>query len=302
MVTKRITANFFYLNEPENNVGVMEKLLKNQQQIISGNNVQNIKVSNFYLRITDLKKETDDNGDYWWCGIIERLETTEQVESSNLAGIKKVYAVKDDEGPIINTGFLYYPKTNTILLHKKQGGVNYQNLGIFFRKLLKETNILTKDIRKFTIDIMPDLDKLDRLKNSSNILALEYSIKMPENISSLQKANRPIFGDIFLANHLGGKTMKVQIKSEGLNVKETVRKVLEVMKLGDDNVRSLKAITEHSEIEEPLDLLTTRFTDFEDQNFKKGQRETVVTIMDGLNIIFKKQKGLIEVMYIRNDE
>ena len=151
MTTKRIQCNFFYFQESEK--GKINQLFETQKAILDNRKVTNIPVSNFFLRITFLEKRNDISK-HWWVGIIERLETTEEVESSDLAGNKKVYASGEDEGPIKNTGFLYDPQTNTVVLHRKIGGVNEANMGVFIRKLLKELGIVNKGINNYKMHVL----------------------------------------------------------------------------------------------------------------------------------------------------
>lgn len=299
MATKRIQCNFFYIQEHEN--GKINQLFETQKITLNNKKVTNIQVSNFYLRITFLNKISDNNK-HWWVGIIERLETTEQVESSDLIGNNKVYASGEDEGPIKNTGFLYDPQTNTVALHRKIGGVSDVNFGIFIRKILKQLGLVNKGINNYKLHVLPDLNKLDRLSKAPHIHSLEYSFKLPENHEGQKSNNRPIFGDMLLASKLGGEYMKVGIRANSMNVKETIQKVLRIKELGDENVKSLKVITEHNSIEEPLDLLSSKFTDYIDIELKKGKKETVVTIMDNVFKIFKNQQTLIEKMYLQRNQ
>jgi len=295
MATKRINCNFFYFQEKEQ--GKINELFENQKNTINSNRVTNIPVSNFFLRITFLQKHQVQNK-HWWIGIVERLETTEEVESSNLVGNRKVHATGEDEGPTRNTGFLYDPQTKTVALHRKIGGVNDVNFGIFIRKLLKELQIVQAGINDYKLHVLPDLNKLDRLNKAPHIHSLEYSFKLPEDLTSSSSGNRPIFGDILLASKLGGDYMKVAIRSDKMDVRETIKKVLKIRELGEDNVKSLRVVTEHNDIEEPLDLLSSRFTDFIDVELKKGEKETVVVVMDAVYKIFNNQKTLIETMYL----
>ncbi|MGG2111933.1 hypothetical protein ABFY60_15645 [Lysinibacillus pakistanensis] len=299
MVTKTIRCNFFYFQEFEN--GKIDDMFEKQKVILNNKKVTNIKVSNFFLRITFLEKHSEINK-HWWVGIIERLETTEEVESSNLVGDKKVYASGEDEGPIKNTGFLYDPQTKTVALHKKIGGVNDVNFGIFIRRLLKQLGVVNNKINEYKLHVLPDLNKLDRLRKAPHIHSLEYSFKLPENYTSIKSEDRAIVGDIFLASKLGGSYMKVKIKADKMNVKETIQKVFRIKELGEDNVNTLKVVAEHNSIEEPLDLLSSRFTDFIDVELKRGKKETVVLIMDTVFKIFKNQQTLIETMYIRGNK
>lgn len=301
MPTKRITCNFFNFSEPTGYEGRIDLLFEGQKALINNQKVENVEVAGDILRITFLEKKT--SGSYhWWVGIVERLDVSEQGEISNLEGQKTVYGTKEDEGPIVNTGFVYYPLTKTVALHRKIGGVNDKKFGVFIRKLLKQTNTSEKS-SKFTMDVLPDLSKLDRLYNTNHINKLEYSFAMPENLGSQKSETRTIFGDIFLADKLGGKNMKVQIRADEMNVSQTIQKVKQLFNFfGSDQLTSLKVVTEHNDIEEPLDLLSNKFTDYIDVTLKKGQKETVVVIMDTIDKIFLKQRTLIQKMYINEDE
>lgn len=300
MPKKRIQCNFFKLSEPPGLAGTIDRLLENQKKVLEQGKVVNVEVSGVILRITFLRKNTSDSK-HWWTGIIERLDVTEQAEISNLEGVKTVYGTKEDEGPITNTGFAYYPLTSTVVLHKKIGGVNDSKFGVFIRKLLRETNTVQSNSSKFVLDILPDLTKLDRLFNASQIKKLEYSFAMPENITHKKSSKRSIFGDIFLASSLGGQNIKVQIRADQMDIGQTIAKVKQLLTLGED-VGTLKAITEHNEIEEPLDLLSNRFTDYIDVDLKKGQKETVVLIMDTVDEIFLNQRTLIQKMYLNEED
>lgn len=301
MATKKIQCNFFYFEEPEKGEGKINELLEKQKVILDAQTVTNIQVSSFYLRITYLEKKTEQDRQ-WWVGIVERLETTEQVESSNLIGERKLYAAGTDEGPIKNTGFIYDPYTKTVVLHRMIGGVNDVNFGIFIRKLLRKLQVVKSGSSKYKMHILPDLYKLDRLKKSPNIHSLEYSFKLPENIAQSSSENRSILGDLFLASRLGGNHMKVTIRSDKMNVKETIKKVFKIQELGEDNINSLKVVTEHNDIEEPLDLLNSKFTDFIMVDLKKGKKITVTLVMDTINQIFNNQRKLIESMYINKEQ
>jgi hypothetical protein len=300
MPTKRIQCNFFNFQEPKEFEGKIDKLFENQKKVIDTKKVENVEVAGVILRITFLEKKKS-GAHHLWVGIIERLDVTEQGEISNLEGQKTIYGTNEDEGPIINTGFVYYPLTKTVVLHRKIGGVNDDKFGVFIRKLLKQTNVVTGNSSKFKMDVLPDLTKLDRLYNSKHISKLEYGMALPKNLQSQKSKDRSIIGDFMLANILGGERMRVQIRAEEMNVLQTIKKVKQILKLGSDNLTSLKVVTEHNQIEEPLDLLTNKFTDYIDITLKKGKKETVTLIMDTVNQIFDNQKTLIQKMYL-NDE
>lgn len=300
MAKKRIHCNFFNIQEPDGAKGKIDVLFQQQKVIIDSKKVHNVEVSGFILRITYLKRKVT-NGQHWWVGIVEKLDTTEMGEISNIAGVKSTYGQNEDEGPIVNTGFVYYPLTNTFVLHKKQGGVNDYRLGVFIRKLLKENGIAGSKSSKFVLDVLPDLTKLDRLNKANRIKTLEYSFALPENLSKLKSKDRAIFGDLLLANRLGGKRMKVLIRADEMHVSETLTKVKEILKLGTDAVSSLRATAEHGDIEEPLDLLTNKFSDFIDVELKKGKKETVDLIIETVSEIFENQRTLITNMYVNEE-
>lgn len=302
MPTKRITCNFFNFTEPDGYDGKLDLLFKNQKEILKKGKVDNVEVAGEIIRITFLEKRGTEPS-HWWVGIVERLDVTEQGEISNLEGQKTVYGTKEDEGPIVNTGFIYYPLTKTVTLQRKIGGVNDKKFGIFIRKLLKQTQTVSEKSSKFQMDVLPDLTKLDRLYNSRHIKLLEYSFAMPENLSFKKSKNRTILGDLFLADRLGGKNMRVQIRADEMDVSQTIKKVKQMISIfGSDELTSLRAVTEHNDIEEPLDLLSNKFTDYVDVTLKKGQKETVTLIMDTVDGIFNNQKTLIQKMYINNQE
>ncbi len=262
--------------------------------------VENVKVAGVILRITYLNK-IEDSTNHWWTGIVEKLDITEQGEIADLDGNRTIYAQGENEGPIVNTGFIYYPLTKTIALHKKVGGVNDKNFGVFIRKLLRQTKIVEKGSSKYIMDVLPDLNKLDRLYNSKHIKELKYSFLLPKDLSANQSEKRSIWGDFRLAKKLGGERMNVTITASEMNADQTKRKVKQILEMGNDHLSSLRAVTEHDDIEEPLDLLTNKFSDYKDIDLKKGKKETPTLIMDTINEIFIKQKKLIQTMYI-NDE
>ncbi|MED5019320.1 hypothetical protein P9847_18625 [Paenibacillus chibensis] len=297
MPTKRVTCTFFNISEPSKLKGKINELLENQYALIQSKKVHNVEVAGVYLRISFLRKESVNQNNYW-IGVIERLDTTLQGEASNLDGVRIEYATGADEGPIVNTGFAYYPLTNTFVLHRKIGGVNDDKLGIFIRKLIRQTNIVSEGFTQFKLSILPDLTKIDRFKNAARIKQLEYSFKMPENLKSLKSEKRSILGDMHLANTLGGDTMRVVVRADSLDVSKVTQKVDELLKLGGDFISSLRATTEHNGIEEPLDLLTEKFSDYEDVYLKKGNKETVDVIMDATKTIFLRQEALLKKMYL----
>ncbi|MDQ0350707.1 hypothetical protein J2R98_000510 [Alkalibacillus filiformis] len=301
MPTKRITCNFFYLNEPVDNKGQLEYLLVDQKELINEDKVFNVEVSGVILRFTNLEKKTVNQNDYW-IGIIERLDTTEQGEISNLEGEKQIFATEEDEGPIVNTGFIYYPLTNTIGLHKKIGGVNDKMLGVFIRRVLKQTNIVTKHNTKYQLDLIPDLDKITRLKKADSVKTLEYSYKIPEDISSVASEERPMFGDLLLAKYLEGDRIKVKLDAKEMDPRVIYKKVKDILTYEKDNIGSLRAVSEHNHIEEPLDLLSDRLTDYYDVDLPKGVKENEILIMETIDEIFLNQRKLLQKMYLKSEE
>lgn len=306
LATKTIRGNFFNFSEPEEEKNGIDRLFQHQQDIVNQGKVDNIEAGGNILRITFLDKKTRNSSenkemDYWWVGILEKLDVTSEGEVANLDGKRTKYAAGPDEGTIVNTGFLYYPLTNTLLLHKKQGGVNDKVFGVFIRKLLKHTNISSRHT-KYTMDVVPDMKKLLRLEKANSIKELHYSFALPKNMDSLKFQNRPILGDMYLANFLGGERIKVTIsaKEQGMKVIDTVSKVKELLKL--DSTTSLRATSEHGDITEPLDLLSDRFTDYINVTLNKNQKETATLIMDTLNQMFLNQKTLIDTMYINKQD
>lgn len=298
MPKKTIRCNFFNVNEPENLHGKVNELFNNQYEIVQSKQVQNIDVSGVVARFTFLEKLSHNNNPYW-LGIIEKLDVTEQGEASNLEGIRQVYATNPDEGPTVNTGFAYFPLTNTVTLHQKRGGITEKMLGVFLRRLLKQSGVVDSGWTKFTLDLVPDIKKLARLKKAPKVKELIYSYAIPENIGSIKSESRWIFGDHLLASRLKGERIYVKISADSMDRTQTLRKIKDVMK---NNPSSLKATTEHNDIEEPLDLLTDKFTDYVEFDLKRGKKETVTLIMDKVNEIFLRQVKLIKNMYVNNEE
>jgi hypothetical protein len=97
--------------------------------------------------------------------------------------------------------------------------------------------------------------------------------------------------------------MKVEVTATNMNSQNIVSKVTAfVDKFGLDNLGSLRATTVHNEIDEPLDLLTDKFSDFKDVTFKKEQKETPVLIMETVEELFLKQKKLLVTMYVNKSK
>lgn len=299
-----IRGNFFNFSEPNGEENGIDNLFEQQKGIIDQQKVDNIEAGGNVLRITFLEKNKENEASqrHFWVGVLEKLDVTSEGEIAKLDGTRTKYADGPDEGTIVNTGFLYYPLTKTLLLHKKHGGVNDKTFGVFIRKLIKHTGICSQHT-KFTMDVVPDAKKLLRLSNAKGIEEVQYSFSLPKNLNFKKLENRPILGDMYLAHFLGGERVKVTVsaKEQGMKVLDTVRKINDLIKLGE-NVSSLKAVSKHGDITEPLDLLSDRFTDFIRVKLDKNQKETATLIMESLKTIFSKQKTLIETMYISSDE
>ncbi|MCY8944194.1 hypothetical protein [Bacillus atrophaeus] len=306
MSSKEITirGNFFNFSEPNGEENGMDKLFAYQKSIIDQQKVDNIEAGGNVLRITFLEKQKVNEAsiNHYWVGVLEKLDVTSEGEIAKLDGSRTKYAAGPDEGTIVNTGFLYYPLTKTLLLHKKYGGVNDKSFGIFIRKLIKYTEICSQP-SKFVMDVVPDVEKLARLSNSSAIESVEYSFAMPKNLDINKLENRSILGDMALAHSLGADRIKVIIsaKEQGMKVLKTFNKIKSLAQLGE-NVSTLKAVSKHGDITEPLDLLSDRFTDYIRVKLDKNQKETATLIMDSLQKIFLNQKTLIETMYANSDD
>jgi hypothetical protein len=295
-------CNFFKLNEPKEKPGSIDRLFANEKSIIDSKKVNNVPVSGYILRITYLSRK-DMQNDHYWVGIIERLDVTEDAEVANLQGQRQHYATSPDEGLITNTGFAYYPTTQTLVLHRKIGGVNDYKFGVFIRKLIKQVGLVSNGYNKYKMDVIPDLDKMTRLINSKIVKKLEYSFAIPESMKSLKNEKRSIFGDLFMAEFLQADRMKVEVTATNMNSQNIVSKVTALVdKFGLDNLGSLRATTVHNEIDEPLDLLTDKFSDFKDVTFKKEQKETPVLIMETVEELFLKQKKLLVTMYVNKSK
>lgn len=299
-----IRGNFFNFSEPSNEENRLDKLFEHQKSIIDQQKVDNIEAGGNVLRITFLEKQKASEASlhHYWVGVLEKLDVTSEGEIAKLDGSRTKYAAGPDEGTIVNTGFLYYPLTKTLLLHKKYGGVNDKTFGIFIRKLIKYTQI-SSQYSKYMMDVVPDVEKLARLSNANAIEKVEYSFVMPKNLDINKLENRPILGDMLLAHSLGADRIKVTIsaKEQGMKVLKTVNKIKNLTHLGQ-NVSTLKAVSKHGDITEPLDLLSDRFTDYIRIKLDKNQKETATLIMDSLEKIFSNQKTLIETMYVNSDD
>ncbi|ERN52839.1 hypothetical protein [Alkalihalophilus marmarensis] len=302
---RRITANFFYVSEAEEYPRTIDDLLNLQKGVIDSGKVDNVEAGGHVLRITYIEKmQRDDHTDrHWWVGILEKLDTSSEGEIANLDGKRTAYATKPDEGTIVNTGFAYYPFTQTLVLHKKTGGVNDKVFGVYLRKLIRQTGIIPEKSSKFIIELIPDLKKLFRLENAHNIKFFEYTYKMPENAAGVQKEQRPILGDIYLARKLKADKITVRLSAkDGLEVLDTIAKAKNIIQISKkDDISTLKAISEHNGIEEPLDLINEKLTDYLDVELAKNKKETPTLVMETINNIFKKQRRLLETMYINKD-
>lgn len=294
MPTRRITGTFFYLSQaaPRTMNTLFDTLKKKfddeEEKLI------NIKVKEEYFRIVELSNENFLNvGRDVWVGIIEKLDTKELTVTSDMLGNRQVHGEGEEEGPVTHTGFVFDPLTSVFFLHKRIGGINYDRLGKFLRDLLEETN-LVKDSKKYQLSVLPDPDKLDRLKRAPAVKELTFAYKVPTNVGNLEQQDNGIVRDLLMADDFNSEFIRIEIRGHDLDKNLVVKKVEQLKELLGKGLSSAKAVAEHDDIEETLDLLKDRLTDFHDVELTKGKKVTEYVILDAIKVIFNNNVGVLD--------
>lgn len=303
MPSKRISGTFFDFSQQQQ--GALDQLFQNLKEKLDANGddkLVNVKVADCYFRVVELRKENYGHiGREVWNGIIEKLDINELSITSDILGNRQVHGDGEKEGPVTHTGFVYDPLTSIILLHKRIGGINYERLGVFLRRILKDTGVV-QDSKGYQLAILVDPDKIERLRRAPTIKEMTFSYKPPSNMASLRNGDRSIIGDFMLADNYNGEHIRIEIKGEHLDKSKVVRKMNQLLDLFGKDMGTARVVTEHNDTEEVLDLLSDRLSDYVDVNLTRGQKITEVVIIDSIKKIFENNIGVLDQHYRAGDQ
>jgi len=300
MPTKTINFDFFTVNNVvEQKIDVLDTVLQKELLNVKNNVFNNVKMFGYFARVRAISKNPTNTsipisqgGEYYWVVTVERVHTDEESYVADAAGNRQTYATGPDEGPVIDTVFLYNPNNKIFVVNRSRGGLGFNHLTTYLSKLT--------DMEDLILEIIIDPNVLDKLKKIPMIKYVEYNISVPTNLSALGDPNRGFEGDIKLAKKLLAGRMKVILgsdKGKKLSLENVKSKVNSVLSMGE-SVKGLLVKGEREGIEETLDLIKQRVIYTKKVNIPKGKKINYIMIMDIAEEAYKVKSKLLNTMYI----
>lgn len=301
MATKRINFDFFTVNNIiEQNKDLLDLVLQSEFNNVKRNIYNNVNLFGYLARVREIYKNPvnpaltiSQGGDYYWIVTVERVNTDEEAYVADELGNRQTYGNGPNEGPVIDTVFLYNPNNNIFVVNRSRGGLGFNHLTTYLSNLTGSEDLI--------LEIIIDPDVLDKLNKIPLIKYVEYSISSPTTFKAVSNKSRTLDGDFELARKLLAGRMKIIIGSEKggkLSLENVKAKVKTILSLGESEIKGLVVKGERGGSEETLDLIKQRVIFTKVVNVPKGKKVNYIMIMDYAEEAYKDKSKLLNTLYI----
>lgn len=299
MPTKNVTFEFYSVNSVIS-VQQIVNAIKNERKNVNIKKFNNIPVYDYFARMRDIKEITlQSTNSKCWIVNLEKINVLDQAYIGDLNGSRSAVANKDDEGPLVDTVFLYAPETHVIALQRNRNGIGFNAFCVYLRKLLNNDDL--------NLEIILDPDILVKLKKMSLVKKIEYKIAKPVNYDFAKKENRTLNADIELIKNLNGDNMSIVISSERGNELSAAKAKEKIKALFSSKNQSLELdkMKVRGEIEgelDTIDLIKGKVNYTKKFRLTKGKKVTEIMLMEAVEEAYKNNRSDLVRLYSRKDE
>lgn len=249
-------------------------------------------ISNIVLK--KIKSDDPNEKRKLWIFNIERINVS---ENSTIGDITKdiktgrsEQATSKEQGPLIDTICLFNPINRVLIIPRNRGGVSVRLMEKFIRKLTKD--------RGLTLDLVTELDGLNKIEHMDEVKEVQYSVAMPENLSGLKKKDRSIWGDFKLMNYLGGKkiymTMKLDSSLQKNNRDHLLNKVKDLAKRDSSKI---KIVGQHNLDKQVIDLISKKMEYIDTITLPKDKKISIEDMMESVRVAYESNQTMLEKLY-----
>jgi hypothetical protein len=294
LATKNVTYDFFTFKN-KNNQNILKQTLEKEYKLRQSKKVNNIKLYDYYARIREIEYQQFDfnnqDSGYWLCNI-EKINVLDEASIGDLQGGRQTIATGDDQGPIIDTVFLYNPFNDVIVLQRNRSGLSLNSFTLFLSKLTNSNDI--------ELELIIDPNALEKLKKMPIVDRIEYKISKPTSYKFAKNEDRSLRGDIKLAELFQGENLKVVIGAQRgghLHKTKILSKVKSLLR-NSDGLHKLNVRGRVNGDIEILDLIKQRILFTKKFNLKRGEKVTLVKLQDAIIEAYKFHSQTLDNMYI----
>ncbi|MDF7683505.1 hypothetical protein PT287_08335 [Lactobacillus sp. ESL0679] len=260
--TKPKTVNFYHIEGKENIIQKIDDKLKETYlylQSKQSEKIQTVAIRDNDYYICAMNKayvDETDNQKFAWLISISRLDPTSPIKigdlDKNIEERNHELDIKDNQGRVIDTQFLYDVNTHICAFSRTSGGLNQALFKSFLLRFCKVRGIT------FAVILEEDaIEKLDKLKLMSSF---SFKIAQVNNFSEIENTDRDELKDIKYASDIGATSVTTVLQSKNnskMDVRSMVNKAkflftnsekLGIEKLNIDGI-------DNDGVFEPLDLI-----------------------------------------------
>ena len=293
MTTKNVSVDFFKLdsNDIKKSIQKLSTKLAEQKKDIASKKRSNIKIFDFHVRFAHL--ELSNNV---WFGHLEKVRTEEYAVVGDLAGSRNTFAINQDEGPVNDTTFFFWPSYGIIGIYRLREGVSHKSFVIFLDKLLSD---------EVKLNIILGEDQAKRLDKMRLVKKMEYKISRPNNAKFLKDENTGFFQEAKLIEQLNSNSMDIIIaagKGKKLEKEQILKKARRILNHNDKGIKvdKMKIIgrQHHDAVEETIDLIEDRMVYKEKLTIPKNKKVTPEMMIDVVQRAYADKRTELARMYI----
>jgi len=296
---KQQNYDFFQLKYSfDDNENYLEENSFFQDTLNSFNNDENQNITfiecyeDVFVGVNYIEKVNLLKDDYYWAFCLSKVDTSKEASISDVSlpvmEGRTTYAEKANEGPTIDTVIALNPSTGVVIIPRNNGGVSQKLLLRYLSKVTgKEEGYLS---------IILNNTSLRNISNIDSIQAVEFSVKRIVNPKKLANKGRSRNGDRKIIDKVKARTMKVGFYANGLDVKETVKCLQEVLMMNKDSNKSVTRMLingTQGEETQVIDLIKNRLISQAKVVRNQEGKITIATMIDSLKEAYNDNRKIL---------
>lgn len=245
-----------------------------------------------YIGFSEIEKFYHGTGsDFVWVFNLCKCVTTKVAVVNNLD--KKVnegratYGETEKEGLTTDTVVLFCPKYGVVVIPSNRGGISKLDFISFFYKNVRKQGA--------NLDLIINNTDLENIAAIDQIKEVEVSVHRITD-DSLKNSSNSISKDQKIINKLKAKEVKMQFKSDHLDVKELVKYARRLLKVEDGETKKLKIQGSHGGDEQVIDLISNRLFYIDNQvNLNENGKLTINAMINSIKRAYVDNLRIIEL-------
>ncbi|MEB8091822.1 hypothetical protein [Mammaliicoccus lentus] len=219
-----------------------------------------------------------------------------KVNTTKLAVVSKIdvkvkegreeYGEDPNEGLTTDTVILLCPSTGLVIIPRNKGGITPKDLTLFINKELATTGS--------TLSVIINGTKVENLSHIDSIKEVQINVTRSVNPNRLKNPRRSRKQDNDIMSFLGGKTMNLVMKSDGLRKQKIIKYFNDLKKSRKKEAKKFVVIGENDGQEQIIDLITNRMIYYDkDVELNENNKLTIDSMFNSIKKAYCDNKSVI---------